>query len=137
MIHFKKQPPEVFYKKAVLKNLATFTTRKHLQRNLFLMNGQTLKPAALLKRLFKYVYFKDHLQAAASASWSILYKEFVDISYENASFGILEDSIWLQLICFLTPVEFWPMKYVFWISCVVFIASLKSANMENSRHCMK
>ena len=40
----------------------------------------------------------------------ILYKEFVDISYENASFGIQEDSIWLQLIYFLTTIAFWSMK---------------------------
>ena len=75
------------------------------------------------------------MQTAASASWIILYKEFVDISYENASFGIQascilykkfvdisyetasfgiqEDSIWLQLIYFLTTIAFWSMKYLF------------------------
>ena len=42
-------------------------------------------------KIFKNIYFEDHLQTAASASWSILYREFVDISYENASFDILED----------------------------------------------
>ena len=30
---------------------------------------------------------------AVSASWSILYKEFVDISYDNASLGIQKDSV--------------------------------------------
>ena len=44
-------------------------------------------------KIFKNIYFEDHLQMAASASWSILYKEFVDISYDNASFGIQEDSM--------------------------------------------
>ena len=35
---------------------------------------------------------------AASHSYStIFWKDFVDISYENASFGVLEDSIWLVL----------------------------------------
>ena len=48
--HFKKKPPEVFYTKAVLKNLAIFTTRKHLWWSLFLIKLQTLRPAALLKR---------------------------------------------------------------------------------------
>ena len=43
-------------------------------------------------KIFENIYFEDHLQMAASASWSILYKEFVDISYDNASFGIQEDS---------------------------------------------
>ena len=48
---------------------------------------------------------------AASVSWSILCKEFVDISYDNASFGIQEDFIWLQVIDFLTTITFWSMKY--------------------------
>ena len=39
------------------------------------------------------IYFEDHLQTTASASGSILYKEFVDIGYENASFDILKDAI--------------------------------------------
>ena len=43
-------------------------------------------------------------------------------SYENASFDIQEDSIWLQLIYFLTTIAFWPRKYLFRIlrNCVVF-----------------
>ena len=57
-------------------------------------------------KIFKNIYFEDHLQTAASASWSILYKEFVNISYNNASFGIQEDSIWLQLISFLNYIAF-------------------------------
>ena len=44
-------------------------------------------------KIFKSIYFEDHLQMAASASWSILYKEFVDISYDNASLGIQKDSV--------------------------------------------
>ena len=40
-------------------------------------------------------------------------RKLLIFSYENASFGIQEDSIWLQLICFLTTIEFWPMKYLF------------------------
>ena len=43
----------------------------------------------------------------------VLCKDFVDISYENASFGILEHSLWLQLIYFLTTIAFWLMKYLF------------------------
>ena len=57
-------------------------------------------------KIFKNIYFEDYLQTAASASWSILYKEFVDISYENASSGIREDFIWLHLIYFLTAIAF-------------------------------
>ena len=36
---FKKQPPEVFYKKGVLKNSSQFT-RKHLCQSLFLIKLQ-------------------------------------------------------------------------------------------------
>ena len=35
------------------------------------------------------------------------------LSYENASFGILEDSIWLQLIYMLSIIAFCLMKYLF------------------------
>ena len=71
------------------------------------------------------------------ASWSILYKEFVDISCENASFDIQEDSICLQLIYFLTTIAFWPMKYLFWIleNCVVFISQISHYG-KFMRHCI-
>ena len=75
-------------------------------------------------KIFENIYFEDHLQMAASASWSILFKEFVDTSYDNASFGIQEHSIWLQLIYFLTTIAFWSMKYLFWILCVVIIPKI-------------
>ena len=67
------------------------------------------------------IYFEDHLQTTASASGSILYKEFVDIGYENASFDILEDTIWLQFMYFFQnfKIAFWPMKHVFLILCVL------------------
>ena len=61
-------------------------------------------------KIFKNICFEDHLQTAASTSWGILCKEFVDISYDNVSFGILEDSIWLQLIYFSTIIAFRSMK---------------------------
>ena len=32
--------------------------------------------------------------------FEVFCKDFVDVSYENALFGILEDCIWLQLIYF-------------------------------------
>ena len=40
----------------------------------------------------------------------LFYKDFVDICYENASFLILEDSVWLQLLYFLTAIAFWFLK---------------------------
>ena len=67
------------------------------------------------------IYFEDHLQTTASASGSILYKEFVDIGYENASFDMLEGATWLQFIYFFQnfKIAFWPMKHVFRILSVL------------------
>ena len=61
-------------------------------------------------------------------------KNFVDISYENASFGILKGSIWLQLIYFLTAIAFWPMKYIFRVLCVVFIAQISHYGKITALH---
>ena len=41
--------PEVFYKKAILKNFAIFT-ENHLYWSLFLIKLQAFRPATLLKR---------------------------------------------------------------------------------------
>ena len=45
----QKQPPEVFYIKAVLKTFAIFT-REHMSWSLFLKKLLALRPATLLKR---------------------------------------------------------------------------------------
>ena len=47
----EKRPPEVFYKKAVLKNFLIFTG-KHLCWSLFLIKLQVLRSAALSKKNF-------------------------------------------------------------------------------------
>ena len=46
---FKKQPPQVFYKKAALKNSAILMG-KYLRWSLFFINLQAYKPATLLQR---------------------------------------------------------------------------------------
>ena len=73
----QKQPPEIFCKKAFLKNFAIFTG-KHLCWSLFLTKLQVLRSATLLKRdsntsVFLWIYceilknyFDKHLQTAAS-----------------------------------------------------------------------
>ena len=45
----QKQPPEVFYKKGVLKNFTKFTG-KHLCQSLFFNKVAGLRPATLLKK---------------------------------------------------------------------------------------
>ena len=42
-------------------------------------------------------------------------KDFVDISYENVSFRKVQDSIWLQVMYYLTRITYWFVKYLFWI----------------------
>ena len=63
-------------------------------------------------------------------------RKLLIFSYENASFGIQEDSIWLQLIYFLTTIAFWPMKYLFRIlgNCVVFIAQISHYGKFTALH---
>ena len=48
----------------------------------------------------------------AGCFWSFC-KDFVDISYENASFGMLEVLLWLQLIYFLIAVAILVRKISF------------------------
>ena len=65
----------------------------------------------------------------------VLCKDFVDISNGNASFRILQDSIWLQVIYFLTTIAFWCVKYHFRIDGDnLRVLAKDSAIMENSLH---
>ena len=84
----QKQPEEVFHKKAILKNCATFIG-KHLCWSLSLTKLQPFSPATLLKRelysketptqvisceyceIFKNTYFEENLGTAASSFSSV------------------------------------------------------------------
>ena len=71
----KKQPPDFFYKKAVLKNVSIFAG-KYLCLNLFLIKLQAFRSATLLKRdsntgaflwiLWNYAYFEESLRTVTS-----------------------------------------------------------------------
>ena len=74
----KEQPPEVFYKKVVLKNFAKLTG-KHLCLSLFFNKDVGLRPATLIKKdtpaqmfsceyyeVFKNTFFTEHLWTTAS-----------------------------------------------------------------------
>ena len=56
----KKQPPEVFYKKAVPKNFSIFTG-KYLCSSLFLIKLQVFRSATFLKRDFKAFFQQKSL----------------------------------------------------------------------------
>ena len=49
IVSVQKQPPEVFYKKGVLRKLSKFTG-KHLCQSLFFNKAAGLRPATLLKK---------------------------------------------------------------------------------------
>ena len=73
----QKQPPEVLYKKGVLKNFANLTG-KHLRESLFFNKVPGLRTKTLLEkrlwhrcfpvkfaRFFKNTFFTEHLRASA------------------------------------------------------------------------
>ena len=84
-VQFQKLPPEVFYKKAVLKSFANFTG-EHLYWSLFLITLQVFRPepyqeetptqviSCEICKIFKNVYFEEYLRTTASVvSFSWLY----------------------------------------------------------------
>ena len=67
----KKQPPEVFYERAVPKNFSIFTG-KHQCWSLFLIRFLKRDPSHVLFpeicKMFKNTYFEEHLCTAASVN---------------------------------------------------------------------
>ena len=56
-MQMQKQPPEVFYKKGVLRNFIKFTG-KHLRQSLFLnKKASELRPAFVFKKMLWHRYF--------------------------------------------------------------------------------
>ena len=67
--YVQKQPPEVFFKKDVLKNFANLT-EKHLCWSLFLIKMEAWEtPAQMfsceISKIFKSTYFEEHLRTTA------------------------------------------------------------------------
>ena len=67
--YVQKQPPEVFFKKVVLKNFANLT-EKHLCWSLFLIKMEAWEtPAQMfsceISKIFKNTYFEEHLRMTA------------------------------------------------------------------------
>ena len=112
----QKQSTEVFYKKRFLKNFAIFTGKHlcwsfsliiffkmRLQHRCVPVNIAEFLRAPILKNICERLLLP----------LVVFCKDFVDISFEYAWFHILEDSIWLQLMCFLVTIGFWFVKYIF------------------------
>ena len=79
----KKQPPGMFYKKAVLKNFAIFT-KKHLCWSLFLIKLQAERHPKRGSNTDVLMWiFQEHLLWRASANVCLSKKDIHTLQYEN------------------------------------------------------
>ena len=129
----------MFYKKAALKNFAISHRKTPVLASLF-NKVADLQACNFIKKRLQYGCFPVNvaksLREAVILEIMKLYEDC--ISYENASFSILEESIWLKPIYFLTTTAFWLMKYLFLIDgdilCVVFIAQISHHGKFTALH---
>ena len=89
--------------KSLFNKVADLQTSNVIKKRCFLVNIAKSLRTSILKIIFKGLLLPLRLFC----------KDFVNIKYENASFGIPEDSIWVQLIYFLITIVFWIMKYFY------------------------
>ena len=85
-VQFQKLPPEVFYKKAVLKSFANFTG-EHLYWSLFLIKLQVFRPepyqeetptqvfSCEICKIFKNIFFYRTPSVAASVFFEMLWNK--------------------------------------------------------------
>ena len=109
----QKQPPEVLYKRAALKTFAISLRKTPVLESLF-SNVADLQACNVIKKIPQYGWFPVNIAKSLRAAilkiicrrlllpLELFCKDLVDISYENVSFSILEESIWLTPIYFLT-----------------------------------
>ena len=123
--------------KAVLKNLAIFTTRKLLWWSLFLKKLQTLRVYNIIKKKLQHRCLPVNmpkllrtsilkiickrlllaLEVLCIRNFLILAMGMLHLAYEKTLCGS-------SLSIFLTAIAFWPVKYLFRILCSVFIAQI-------------
>ena len=85
----QKQPPEVFYKKCILKNLEKFTG-KHLYQSLFFNKVASLGPATLLKKRLWHRCFPVNFSKFLR---TLFYKTLLDDCFWQCTF-------WLSMLFF-------------------------------------
>ena len=136
----EKQPLEVFYKNAALKNFAISHRKTPVLESPF-NKVADLQACNIIKKRLQYRCFPVNIGKSLRAAIlriicerlllliELFCTDFVDISYENASFSILEDSIWLKLIYFLTTIAFWLMKYLFLIDGDMLVVVAKNLTL--------
>ena len=86
------------------------------------LNAQSRK----LKKFINMHWSTKPLRRGFITPLELFCRDFVDISYENASFRIIEDIVWLQHIYFVTTIVFLSVKYIFplYLLREVFIAKI-------------
>ena len=87
----QKQPAEVFYKKAVLKNFAKFT-------------GTPVK----FLRKFKNIYFEEHLRATASGNTSFQFRNILKLKTAILYTCTKFDLGWLYLLFIIKKYQALP-----------------------------
>ena len=109
---------------SLFNKVADLRTSNVIKKRCFLVNIAKSLRTSSLKVIFKGLLLPLELFC----------KDFANTRYENASFGIREDSIWVQVIYFLITIAFWIWKCFYRIDrttsacqlnillCVAFIA---------------
>ena len=112
-------------KKLLLKISQSVTGKPPVLESLF-NKVADLQACNVIKKRLQYVCFPVNITKSLRTAilkiickrllpLELFCKDFVNISYENTSFSIPEESIWLKPIYFLTTIAFWLMKYLFLI----------------------
>ena len=139
----------MFFKMGALKIFKNFTG-KHLCWSLFLVNfiKNRLRHRFFPVKFAKFLWTPFHRTLLL---WLLIYSaRTLSILAMRTFILTLEDSIWLQLIYFLNIISFWLLECLFPIDGTLMLAiyfivlqnflcvffPLKSAIMENSRHCI-
>ena len=97
VLWFQKQPPELFYKKGVLKKFLKFTG-KHLCHSSYLIKLQAetcnfIKRETLVQvfscecsEFFRNIFFREHLRVTASTSCQ---------RFNDDHMKVIEENVWL------------------------------------------
>ena len=103
----------MFYKKTAFKNFAISHRKTPVLESLF-SKVADLQACNVIRKILQYGWFPVNIAKSLRPAilkincrrlllpLELFCKDLVNISYENVSFSILEESIWLKPIYFLT-----------------------------------
>ena len=105
--------------------------KKKLQQRCFPVSITKSVRTSILKIICKQLLLP--LEVFCIKNLLIFAIRMLHLAYQETMW--LGQTIWLQLIYFLTAIAFWPMDYLFRILCVIFIAQI--SHYGKSQHCIK